>query len=80
MQSHGNTYAPAAMDRTIAEVRDQAKGLGARILEVLKACADGYAAAARYEELSNLSKEELKRRGIPGGDLPRHIFEILTKG
>jgi hypothetical protein len=79
MQSHGNAYAPAPIDRTIAEVRDQAKGLGARIIEALKACADGYAAAARYEELSKLSKGELKRRGIPGGDLPQHIFEILTK-
>jgi hypothetical protein len=58
---------------------DEARRLGARVIEVLRACADGYAAAAEYEELSKLSKQELERRGIPRGDLPQHIFEALTK-
>jgi hypothetical protein len=40
---------------------------------------DAYVAVAQYEELSMLSKEELERRGIPRGDLPRHIFEILIR-
>jgi hypothetical protein len=67
------------MGRTIAQARDQAKRFGERILEVLRACADGYAAAAEYEELSKLSKAELERRGIPRRELPQHIFETLTK-
>jgi hypothetical protein len=80
MQSHGNSCAaPAPMGRTIAQARDQAKRFGERILEVLRACADGYAAAAEYEELSKLSKAELERRGIPSRELPQHIFETLTK-
>ena len=58
---------------------DEARRAGACILEVLRACADGYAAAAEYEKLSKLSKQELERRGIPRGDLPQHIFEALTK-
>jgi hypothetical protein len=57
---------------------DEPRRLGTRILDVLRACGAGYAAAAEYEELSKLSKAELERRGIPGGDLPQHIFRALA--
>jgi hypothetical protein len=62
---------------TLASARDQIRWLGARILDVVRACGAGYAAAAEYEELSKLSKAELERRGIPRGDLPQHVFEAL---
>jgi hypothetical protein len=80
MQAHANPQvADHAIEWTLDQQRREARRLGARILDVLRACADGYAAAAEYQELSKLSKEELDRRGIPRGDLPRHIFESLTK-
>ncbi len=67
--------ADAPLGPAIGRVFDRARQLGSRVVEVLRCCADGCAAAAEYEELSQLSKTELERRGIPGGDLPRHIFE-----
>ena len=80
MQTHGNSQAAEhAIGWTLDQQRHEARRLGARILDVLRACADAYAAAADYEELSKLSKAELERRGIPRGDLPQHIFETLTR-
>ena len=58
---------------------DEARRLGARILAFLTTCADSYAAATMYQELSRLSGAELERRGIPRGDLHRHIFEALAE-
>ena len=80
MQTHANPQiAATSIDWAFRGARDQAKRLRVRIFDVLRACAEGYAAAAEYEELSKLSKEELKRRGIGRGDLPQHIFETLTR-
>jgi hypothetical protein len=59
-------------------MRDQAKRLGAHVVEYLDAHADADAAAALYAELSRLSDAELKRRGISPGGLQRLVFETLT--
>jgi len=80
MQTHPNSQvAEHVIEWTLDQQRREARRLGACILDVLRAYADGYAAAAEYQELSQLSKAELERRGIPRGDLPKHIFEALTK-
>jgi hypothetical protein len=80
MQSHGSTHAaPAPIGWTFRQVRDQARRLGARVVEFIDAGADAYAATALYAELSRLSDAELERRGIPRGDLHRCIFETVTK-
>ena len=77
MQTRGNSHPAApAMDWTFRKFGPQAKRLGAHILALRAICADAYAAAARYEELSILCKQELERRGILRGDLPRHILDI----
>jgi hypothetical protein len=52
-------------------------GLGRRLVEVLGTCADAWAAAHMYEDLARLSDAELERRGIPRGDLHRHVFDAL---
>jgi hypothetical protein len=79
MQTHANSrVADHAIGWTLDQQRHEARRLGARVLDVLRACGAGYAAAAEYEELSKLSKAELERRGIPRGDLPQHIFQALT--
>jgi len=64
---------------TFGHAREHAKRFGARIVELIEARADAYAAAALYEELSRLSKTELERRGILRGELHRFIFETLTR-
>ena len=55
--------ADAPLGSAIGQVFDKARHLRSRVAEVLRCCADGYAAAAEYEELSKLSKAELERRG-----------------
>jgi len=62
----------------IERVRDKARDLGARIVEVLDTCANAWAAAGLYEELSRLSDPELERRGIRRADLQRHVFDGLA--
>jgi hypothetical protein len=80
MQTHANSHvATTSIGWALSGARDQAKRLGARIVELIEARADAFAAAALYEALSKLSDAELGRRGIPRGDLHRHVFEALTK-
>jgi hypothetical protein len=80
MQSRGNSRpAVAPMGWSIAHACDQARRLCARIVELIDASADAYAAGALYAELSRLSDAELARRGIPRGELHRHVFETLRK-
>jgi hypothetical protein len=42
-------------------------------------CADYYAAAARYEELSRLSDGELERRGLSRDRLARDLCEAADR-
>jgi hypothetical protein len=78
MQSHANSSAAAAPTGwAFRQVRDQARRLGAHIVEYIDAHGDANAAAALYAELSRLSDAELERRGIPHRDLHRCVFEIL---
>jgi hypothetical protein len=75
MQTYGN---PQVAETRISWIFDgariQAKRLGASIREVLDAWVDAHAATALYEQLSRLSDAELKRRGIPRGELPRCVL------
>jgi hypothetical protein len=64
----------------IDEARAKAMRLGGGIVEVLAICANAWAAANMYEELSRLSDAELARRGISRGDLHRHTHRALTQG
>jgi len=76
MQSYGNSHAAATpIGWTFGQVRDQVRRLGARIVEVIDARDDAYAAAALHAELSRLSDAELERRGFARGDLHRQAFE-----
>lgn len=49
------------------------------IAEFLATCADYNAAAAIYEELSGLSDDELRRRGLSRATLGRDICEALDR-
>jgi len=75
MQTRGNLQiATAPVGWTFGQARDQAKRLGARLLQFIDARADAYSAAALYAERSRLSEAELERRGTPRGELPRCTF------
>jgi hypothetical protein len=63
----------------VDEAIAKAKRLGGRIAEVLAICADAWAAANTYEELSRLSDAELERRGIPRGELHRCVSPPLGR-
>jgi hypothetical protein len=49
------------------------RDLRARVTAWMKGCADNYAAAAAYEELSRLSDAELRRRGLSRDILARDL-------
>jgi len=78
MRSHTNLQ---VADNPIgwAVSHDEPRRVGARILTFLTTCVDAYAASTLYQELSRLSDAELERRGIPRGDLHRHIFGAVTR-
>jgi hypothetical protein len=80
MQHQANPQlAQVLVSWAIGEARGKAKRLGGGIVEVLAICADAWAAANTYEELSRLSDAELERRGIPRGELHRCVFPPLGR-
>jgi hypothetical protein len=80
MQSNANSQVAGMSSRwTLGPARDQVRRLCARIVQLIDARADAYAAAALYEKLSKLSNAELERRGLPRGELHRCVFETFTK-
>jgi hypothetical protein len=81
MQHQANPQlAETLVSWAIDEARAKAKRLGGGIVEALAICANAWAAANMYEELSRLSDAELARRGIFRGDLHRHTHRALTQG
>lgn len=54
------------------------RSLGRHVAVWLRTCADHYAAAAMYEQLSGLSDAELRRRGLSRADLGRHACEVCS--
>jgi hypothetical protein len=55
------------------------RGAAASIATWMTTCADYYAAAARYEELSRLSDGELERRGLSRDRLARDLCEAAER-
>ena len=81
MQHQANPQrAEALVSWAIDEATAKAKRLGEGIVEALANCANAWAAANIYEELSRLSDAELARRGTSRGDLHRHTHRALTQG
>jgi len=69
--------AGAPVHGLIAQVHASAKDIGKRVADFIAVCADSWAAADLYQDLSRLSDAELERRGIPRGELHRCVFEAL---
>jgi hypothetical protein len=51
------------------------RSIARRVVAWMETCADYYAAAAMYEQLSGLSDAELARRGLTRATLARHVVE-----
>jgi hypothetical protein len=54
--------------------------VGRRIVTWAETCADHYAAAAMYEQLSRLSDAELTRRGLSRATLARDVRAACDRG
>ena len=67
------TEALAARDSTVT-LSDRIRCVGWRIMTWVDTCADHYAAAAIYEQLSALSDAELMRRGLSRSTLARDVL------
>lgn len=57
------------------EARSRLRLLYARLVKWLKGCAEAYAAAAAYENLSRLSDAELRHRGLSRDVLARDLMK-----
>jgi len=60
---------------TAAPLADWIRLAGQRIVTWANTCADYYAAAAMYEQLSRLSNAELERRGLNRATLARDVCD-----
>jgi len=60
---------------TAASLSSSIKSLAQRVTTWANTCADYYAAAALYEQLSGLSNAELHRRGLSRDTLARDVCE-----
>src|SRR5262249_11966043 len=59
---------------------DWLRCVGRRTVMWADTCADYYAAAARYEQLSALSDAELRRRGLSRATLARDVRAACDRG
>jgi hypothetical protein len=64
---------PIVAGRLAGSFPNWIRSLGQRITTWVDTCADYYAAAAMYEELSKLSDAELMRRGLSRAALARDV-------
>ena len=64
---------PETFRRLASQLADFIKPIAERTSAWIMTCADHYAAAAMYEQLSRLSNAELERRGLNRATLARDI-------
>ena len=64
---------------TAASLSSSVKSLAGFFIAWVNACADYYAAASMYEQLSKLSNAELHRRGLSRDTLAREVFRSCDR-
>jgi hypothetical protein len=80
MQHRANSgLAEVTAGWTVDEARAKAKRVGRGIVELLTVCADGWAAANMYQELSRPSDAELARRWTSRVELARHVLGVSSR-
>jgi hypothetical protein len=70
---------PLAEGERTQTLSDWIRCVGRRIVTWADTCADGYAAAAMYEQLSSLSDAELARRGLSRATLARDALAACDR-
>ena len=74
MTTHDQTFSTAFVSsKPAGSFASWIKSIGGRIATWADACADYYAAAAMYEQLSALSDAELSRRGLSRATLAGEV-------
>jgi hypothetical protein len=79
MTKHVSSLDPVPPAKTVAPFFDSIKSRAGFFIAWLNACADYYAAAAIYEQLSKLSDAELRRRGLSRDTLVRDAFQSCDR-
>ena len=81
MTTHEQTFSTAfAPSKPAESFASWIKSVGRRIATWVDTCADYYAAAAMYEQLSALSDAELMRRGLSRATLAHDVRVICDRG
>ena len=75
-QTFSTAFAPSEQPGLFAS---WIKSIGGRIATWADTCADYYAAATMYEQLSALSDAELSRRGLSRATLARHVLAACDR-
>ena len=68
-----------SQSETAASLSSSIKSLARFVIAWANSCADYYAAASMYEQLSKLSNAELSRRGLSRDTLAREIFRSCDR-
>src|SRR5262245_61661546 len=80
MTTHDQTFSTAfAPSKPAESFASWIKSVGGRIATWVDTCADHYAAATMYEQLSALSDAELMRRDLSRATLARHVLAACDR-
>jgi hypothetical protein len=80
MTTHNQTFSTAfATSKPAGSFASWIKSVGRRIATWVDTCADYYAAAAMYEQLSALSDAELMRRGLSRATLAHDVLAACDR-
>src|SRR5215510_7054891 len=81
MTTHNQVLAatPFAPSKPAGSLASWIKSVGRRIATWVDTCADYYAAAAMYEQLSALSDAELMRRGLSRATLSHDVLAACDR-
>jgi hypothetical protein len=81
MTTHDQTFSTAfAPSKPAGSFASWVNSIVGRIATWTNTCADYYAAATMYEQLSALSDAELSRRGLSRGTLAREVCAAYDRG
>ena len=76
---HVSNVDAVSPSETAASLSSSIKSLARFFIAWVNACADYYAAASMYEQLSKLSNAELHRRGLSRDTLAREVFRSCDR-
>ena len=79
MTEHVSSLDAVPPTETVGPLFGSAKPRAGLFIAWLNACADYYAAAGIYEQLSTLSDAELHRRGLSRDMLSREVFQSCER-